>query len=271
MSGEGGLPLVGRRWGRILGRATKWWEAPGEDRRGLGGVPLSRRKVVAGVLLALGVGGSLWFAWGSTTYTPAELVAVRPRSIFSSGTSLGPRSSAGADGAGAPVSRVELERERRRLQAALAAHRPRGAYIVVDRGNNRIFLRKGDSLLLEGVISTGSGAVLQETTGQKRQWVFDTPAGRFTILSERPDPVWTKPDWAFLEEGKPIPTRLSERREYGSLGEYALDLGDGYMIHGTLYERLLGRSVTHGCIRVGREDLRVLVRHTGPGSQVFIF
>ena len=28
------------------------------------------------------------------------------------------------------------------------------------------------------------------------------------------------------------------------------------MIHGTLYERLLGRAVSHGCIRVGRDDLR---------------
>jgi len=56
------------------------------------------------------------------------------------------------------------------------------------------------------------------------------------------------------------------------LGEYALDLNiPGYMIHGTLYSRLLGRSVSHGCIRVGRDDLRVLWRKVPIGSTIFIF
>ena len=43
------------------------------------------------------------------------------------------------------------------------------------------------------------------------------------------------------------------------------------MIHGTLYERLLGRSVTHGCIRVGFEDLKVLFDSVQVRTKVFIF
>lgn len=166
---------------------------------------------------------------------------------------------------------AELRKEQGQLRAAIKALQPRGAYLVVDRANNRIYLRKGDSLVLEAIASTGSGAELRETSGEKRSWTFQTPAGRFSVLGMRSDPVWTKPDWAFVEASEPIPTSLSERREYGTLGEYALDLGDGYMIHGTLYERLLGRSVTHGCVRVGREALREIVRNTRPGQQVFIF
>jgi len=102
-------------------------------------------------------------------------------------------------------------------------------------------------------------------------WTFDTPPGRFQVLSERRNPVWTKPDWAFLEEGQEPPESFADRREKGSLGEWALDLGDGYMIHGTLYERLLGRSLTHGCIRVGRDDLRVVANAASPGTPVYIF
>ena len=83
--------------------------------------------------------------------------------------------------------------------------------------------------------------------------------------------MWKKPDWAFVEEGKPIPRNPAERFEYGTLGEYALYLGQGYMIHGTLYERLLGRSVTHGCIRLGREDLRVVWKSTAIGTPVYIY
>ena len=182
-----------------------------------------------------------------------------------------PETSAGAE---APSPEEELRALRSRngeLTARLRALAPRGAYVVVDRGNNRIYLRRGDSVLVDAPASTGSRAVLKEIGGKERSWTFDTPAGRFSVLSERTDPVWTKPDWAFLEEGEPIPSRLEDRKEYGSLGEYALDLGDGYMIHGTLYERLLGRSVTHGCVRVGREPLRAIAAGTRAGSQVFIF
>lgn len=188
-----------------------------------------------------------------------------------SGGASADRGTRSPDSAAAAQEIDGLKKEQRKLRLTLQAMEPRGPYLVVDRANNRIYLKEGNSILLEAPASTGSGTELVETVGEKRRWVFDTPSGRFPVLAERPDPVWTKPDWAFLESGEPIPTRLSERKELGSLGEYALDLGDGYMIHGTLYERLLGRSITHGCVRVGREALREIARRTGPGSQVFIF
>jgi L,D-transpeptidase YbiS len=216
-----------------------------------------------------------WVAFDYTDRPVGELRAEDPPAESDADArASASESSAGSTASEKPTPAKELallRKEQRELRAALAALRPRGAYVVVDRANNRIYLRRGDTVVVEAVVSTGSGAILRETGGQQRSWTFDTPAGRFKVLAERPDPVWTKPDWAFLEEGKPIPTRISERREYGSLGEYALDLGDGYMIHGTLYERLLGRSVTHGCVRVGRDALRTIARATGPGSQVFIY
>jgi L,D-transpeptidase YbiS len=175
------------------------------------------------------------------------------------------------DSAAVSREKARLRKERRELEARIAALAPRGAYVVVDRGNNRIYLRRGDSILVDAPASTGSGVILRETVGQKRSWIFDTPPGRFSVLAKREDPVWTKPDWAFLEEGLPIPDRISDRREEGALGEFALDLGDGYMIHGTLYERLLGRSVTHGCVRVGRDPLRAIAGRTRVGTPVFIY
>jgi lipoprotein-anchoring transpeptidase ErfK/SrfK len=112
--------------------------------------------------------------------------------------------------------------------------------------------------------------VLKE--GEKgRVWVFDTPRGRFHVLSKLENPVWRRPDWAFVEEGEPIPKDPAERLEYGSLGEYALYFGDGYMIHGTLYERLLGRPVSHGCIRLGKEPLREVYRLAPLGTPIYVF
>lgn len=164
----------------------------------------------------------------------------------------------------------DLRRERARLDRRLRRAEPRGTYIVIDRTHNRLQLRRGDELLREAVCSAGSGMVLRDEL-HDREWTFDTPQGRFRVLRKIEDPVWKKPDWAFVEEGKPPPSDPGERIEYGVLGEYALYIGDGYMLHGTLYERLLGRSVTHGCIRLGRDDLRAIYRSSPVGTPIFIY
>jgi len=148
---------------------------------------------------------------------------------------------------------------------------PNRPYIAIDRTNNFLWLREGDGALIkEIVVSAGSGGILEDPNG-KRQWIFDTPLGEFKIKGIQDNPIWIKPDWAFIEEGEPIPDDPAERAESGMLGEYAMSLGEGYLIHGTLYERLLGRNVTHGCIRVGRDNLRLVVKTVKVGDRVYIF
>jgi L,D-transpeptidase YbiS len=171
-----------------------------------------------------------------------------------------------------PASREasRLAAERERLQAVLRQRVPRGPWIVIDQTHNRLRLMRGDDTLLEAPCSAGSGMVLKEGAAG-RVWVFDTPRGRFEVLSKTENPVWKKPDWAFVEEGEPIPKDPGDRLEYGSLGEYALYFGNGYMIHGTLYERLLGRPVSHGCIRLGREPLRAVYKSAPLGTPVYIY
>jgi L,D-transpeptidase YbiS len=163
-----------------------------------------------------------------------------------------------------------LQAQNAKLRKALARKVPQSSYIVIDQTHNRLYLRRGEKELLSAVCSGGSGMVLRDVGGD-RMWTFDTPRGRFQVRRRLENPVWRKPDWAFVEAGEPIPEDPGERIEYGTLGEYALYLEDGYMIHGTLYERLLGRSVTHGCVRLGRDDLRTVWRSTGIGTPVYIF
>jgi L,D-transpeptidase ErfK/SrfK len=171
-----------------------------------------------------------------------------------------------------PASReaARLLAERQRLATALRRNVPHGTYIVIDQTHNRLRLMRGDETVLEAPCSAGSGLVLKEGSGG-RVWVFDTPRGRFEVLSKLEKPVWRKPDWAFVEEGEPIPKNPGDRLEYGSLGEYALYFGNGYMIHGTLYERLLGRPVSHGCVRLGKEPLREVFRQAPVGTPVYIY
>src|SRR6185295_3392632 len=80
---------------------------------------------------------------------------------------------------------------------------PTGLYIAVDTGGNRLYLKRGESTLLNAVCSTGTGGVLADPASGRR-WTFDTPHGTYRVLAKVHNPIWHKPDWAFVEEGKPI-------------------------------------------------------------------
>ena len=144
------------------------------------------------------------------------------------------------------------------------------SYIIINTTDNRFFLYRNKKLIREGFCSSGSYTLLQ-TEGEKR-WIFKTPKGKYWIQGKITSPVWRRPDWAFVEEGLPIPPKDDPSRwEYGVLGDYALSIGDGYLIHGTIYKRFLGMPVTHGCVRLNDEDLEAIFNTLSIGSKVYIF
>jgi L,D-transpeptidase YbiS len=168
----------------------------------------------------------------------------------------------------ADISR--LRGENHRLRQVLAARVPKDPYIVVDTHTNKLFVLQGDQILRQAVCSTGSGKRLVSPDG--RVWVFHTPKGRLKVRKKEELPIWSKPDWAFIEEGeKPPPAGSPERYEEAVLGEYALDLGDSYKIHGTIYKRTLGQKVTHGCVRLDDADLEFVYNISRLGTQVYLF
>ena len=66
------------------------------------------------------------------------------------------------------------------------------------------------------------------------------------------------------------PTSTRNRRLLGELGRYALDLGDGYLLHGTQDQRSIGIDTTHGCIRLADDDLEWLYENVPVGATVVI-
>jgi len=165
----------------------------------------------------------------------------------------------------------KVEKNVLQLERKMAGLQPKGLYIVIDTAENRLTLKDGGKVVRTAVVSCGSGVVLEEPGGKKRSWVFDTPRGEFVVKSKITNPYWVKPDWAFIEEGEKIPKAMEDRIEAGTLGDYALGFGQGYFIHGTLYTRLLGRNVTHGCVRVGDEDLKFLFKSVPIGAKIYIY
>ncbi len=163
-----------------------------------------------------------------------------------------------------------LEREIAQLERRMNSFTPVYPYMIINTTENRFSVFRGQKLMKEGHCSTGSYIHLIAEGDQN--WIFKTPRGVRRIYGKTTSPVWRKPDWAFIEEGLPIPPPFHNSRfEYGVLGDYALSLGDGYLIHGTIYKRQLGMPVTHGCVRLNDEDLEYIYRTLEIGSRVYIY
>ncbi|MGI8401127.1 MAG: L,D-transpeptidase [Gemmatimonadaceae bacterium] len=67
------------------------------------------------------------------------------------------------------------------------------------------------------------------------------------------------------------PYGTSARRYLGTLGTRRLELGDGYGIHGTDEPESIGKSVSHGCVRMLNEDIEKLYPMIAVGTPVYIY
>lgn len=148
-------------------------------------------------------------------------------------------------------------------------------YIVIRLAENHLYLLEGDRIVWSAPVGTGTGFRL-EAAG--RSWQFDTPRGVFRVQRKEKDPIWIKPDWAFIKEGEPVPPLDSPlRRHEGMLGTTAVYIGYELAIHGTDRPELVlepnpdDRRVSHGCIRMTNEDARALYYLIEVGTPVLIF
>jgi L,D-transpeptidase ErfK/SrfK len=152
----------------------------------------------------------------------------------------------------------------------LPADAPRtGTVITVDVSTNTLYLFQDGQLIEKSAAATGNGKMLKN--GHK-VWAFHTPRGHLKVLRKMVDPVWRKPDWAFVENGDPVPPPDSPKRYVkGHLGKYALDLGDGILIHGTDDPDSIGKYASHGCIRLPEDALETVYRSAKVGTDVYVF
>jgi L,D-transpeptidase YbiS len=144
-----------------------------------------------------------------------------------------------------------------------------GTVVTIDVTTNTAYLFQDGRVLAKSAAATGSNRSLIHGGDE---WLFRTPTGHMKVLRKIIDPIWRKPDWAFIEDGRRVPAPDDPRRMIrGHLGKYALDLGDGIMIHGTDDPRSIGRRVSHGCIRLPNRMLNKVFRTVKVGTDVFVF
>lgn len=201
------------------------------------------------------------------------------------------------------------------------------AYIVISIAENQLWYKRGNQVLFNTQVATGSGKVLVGGP-EGKEYKFETPRGRLTVQLKEVDPTWVPPDWHYQEQarkrglglarmdrssqipsgdggvvrvsgsevvkrfpdgrevaltatdGREIvvngnivvpPFGTNQRRYKDVLGTRRLVLGDGYGIHGTNAPETIGRSVSHGCVRLRNEDIEKLYEMVALGTPVYIY
>jgi L,D-transpeptidase ErfK/SrfK len=102
---------------------------------------------------------------------------------------------------------------------------------------------------------------------------WETPPGRFRIISRRHKPTWHVPpaiQAEMRERGERVRTRILPGPD-NPLGEYWLQLSAGdYGIHGTNAPWSVGKYATHGCIRLRPADVERLFHEVPDGTLVWV-
>jgi hypothetical protein len=141
-------------------------------------------------------------------------------------------------------------------------------YVVVDVEHNELRFMDGERVLWRAPVGTGTGFRLS-APGQR--WQFTTPSGTRYVQFKQLDPPWFRPDWWYHENRLPVPSPdAPARKEEGGLGSAAVFLGDEIAIHGTDKPELLGRRVSHGCIRLSNANALRLFHDVQVGTPVVI-
>lgn len=95
-----------------------------------------------------------------------------------------------------------------------------------------------------------------------------------TVVKDYGDHVEELPPGKMITAGDAIvvpPVDTPQRHFEHVLGKYRLELGDGYGIHGTDEPDKLGQSVSHGCVRLGDDDIAKLYAMANVGDEVIIY
>jgi L,D-transpeptidase ErfK/SrfK len=102
---------------------------------------------------------------------------------------------------------------------------------------------------------------------------WDTPQGLTKIISKTKNPVWNVPpsiQQEHAKKGDPLPSTVPAGPN-NPLGEYAMRLALGsYLVHGTNKPYGVGMQMSHGCLNLYPEDIKILFNDTKVGTQVTI-
>ena len=188
---------------------------------------------------AVGVAAILWLAAGAfAQQRPIRSVQMEARMIQMAGEAMARRSEKKKQEGEKLASKAES-------RARAVTHRPL-VRVVVSLPDRKLALMEGDCVVKIYPVAVGAAR-------------SPSPEGDFRIASRLENPSWYWP-------GKVIPAGAAN-----PLGPRWMGLGHrGFGIHGTNEPRTIGRSASHGCIRMRNRDVKDLFRRVRVGDAVEI-
>ena len=129
------------------------------------------------------------------------------------------------------------------IPAGAATIAPAAKVIVIDRSERRLELWQGNRRLLATTVAVGAPGM-------------ETPLGLFYV------------QWKFVPTAEILGAYAFETSAYSKLSDWP---GGGIVgIHGTYWPWLLGKAVSHGCVRVHNRDILRLRQLVGVGTPIKI-
>ncbi len=157
-------------------------------------------------------------------------------------------------------------------QPARSRHPGHDRFIVIDKKHFLLKVlddtKRGDKVVYKTKVALGIDGCKPETKGGR---CYYTEPGNYHVRWKVHDPhgiEWCIPK--SMDEEYKSDIRAGRRCFRGPLGRYALNIGKTYAIHGTDRPDMLGRRVSHGCIRVANSAMRVIYKLMDVGDKVKI-
>ncbi len=110
------------------------------------------------------------------------------------------RDSESADRARSRIGRGEYASARRLADAA------RGFRIVISLDDRALWVLRDNDTIRTASVGIASGLTLDYAG---RRFTFRTPRGKHTVIASRVAPVWTPPDWAYVETAHDYKLKLA--------------------------------------------------------------
>jgi lipoprotein-anchoring transpeptidase ErfK/SrfK len=123
--------------------------------------------------------------------------------------------------------------------------------VVVDLSDRRVYVYRGDTVIAS--YPTGIG---------KKGW--ETPTGSFEIAHMQYHPVWRHPITGKVFEAGPDSPLGDRWIGFWSDGRNKIGF------HGTPDDDLVGKAISHGCLRMRNPDVRMLYKQVSLGTTVIV-
>ncbi len=150
-----------------------------------------------------------------------------------------------------PRPRVSLFQRQRQNSQGLSAPKSTQTEVVVNLSDRRTYVYKGGEVIASYPIAIG-----------KEGW--ETPTGSFRVTDMQQYPIWQHP----------ITNKIFPSGADSPLGErwigFWSDGRNAIGFHGTPDTHLLGSAISHGCLRMRNDDVRLLYEQVNVGTLVSV-